>query len=362
MSYQNGTTHFNLPQTVGSDKRDWFDTNEAFRDIDEAIHTAVVDSGTALDQIEQVSTDVSAVDTKADSIGDRVTTIEGKQATDEENIAQNAQAISRVESKVDELDTDLAEMIEVTEEESATATVQHTVGSYFRYNDNLWVTTILIRVGDEIVPNVNCETTDVMTRVYALEQGGTPVEDVIDDTAILTDRTWSSSKINTELSAKADDSDVNAIETQLKANNSTAGVTDVPFRFGCTDDGDYGYILTEGGADTVIPFKSLNFASGVWAGINGGARNVTITKACNAYLAGASYGFQGAGNFSVGGNAIVSQSSAYESGGGEKSSYCSGYCRVLKLKLQPGTLTITPSYSGENGSYFYALFTDVAQS
>ena len=172
MSYQNGTTHYNLPQTVGSDKRDWFDTNEAFREIDEAIHTAVTDSSTALDQIEEVSTNVTAVDTKADSIAGRVTVIEGKQATDEENIAQNAQAISRVESKVDTMSVDLAEMIEVTEEESATASLQHNVGTYFRYNDNLWITTILIRIGDEIVPNVNCETTDVMSRVYALEQGG----------------------------------------------------------------------------------------------------------------------------------------------------------------------------------------------
>lgn len=42
-------------------------------------------------------------------------------------------------------------------------------------------------------------------------------------------------------------------------NNLTAEVdgADVPFRFGCTEDGKYGYVLTdEEGADTVVPFKT----------------------------------------------------------------------------------------------------------
>lgn len=30
---------------------------------------------------------------------------------------------------------------------------------------------------------------------------------------------------------------------------------DVPFRFGCNDDGEFGYIINQGGADSVIPFK-----------------------------------------------------------------------------------------------------------
>ena len=207
MSYQNGTTHFNLPQTVGSDKRDWFDTNEAFRDVDEALHSASVDSGTALDQIAQANVDIQAVDAKADGIDTRLTEVEGKQSTDEENIAQNSLAISNLSNKVDEVDTDLAEMIEVTEEQSATASVEHVVGSYFRYNGNLWRTTVLIRVGDEIVPNVNCETTDVMTRIEALEGASpTPTGSEIDDSVTALNKTWSSSKIDTLLVAKADDS------------------------------------------------------------------------------------------------------------------------------------------------------------
>jgi ABC-type glycerol-3-phosphate transport system substrate-binding protein len=40
MSYANGTQFYNLPQTVGTDKRDWFDTNAAFAAIDAALHAA----------------------------------------------------------------------------------------------------------------------------------------------------------------------------------------------------------------------------------------------------------------------------------------------------------------------------------
>ena len=48
-----------------------------------------------------------------------------------------------------------------------------------------------------------------------------------------------------------------AINKQLTAENTTAGISNVPFRFGVDDDGNYGYILTDEstGADAVIPFK-----------------------------------------------------------------------------------------------------------
>jgi hypothetical protein len=48
---------------------------------------------------------------------------------------------------------------------------------------------------------------------------------------------------------------IDEINDNLTASNQTAGVTDVPFRFGCTDDGKFGYIINQGGADSVIPFK-----------------------------------------------------------------------------------------------------------
>lgn len=47
MSYRVGTPNYNLPQTEGTDKRDWSDTNQAFLTIDTAIKNAVDTSASA---------------------------------------------------------------------------------------------------------------------------------------------------------------------------------------------------------------------------------------------------------------------------------------------------------------------------
>lgn len=47
MSYRVGTPNYNLPQTEGTDKRDWSDTNGAFLAIDTAIKNAVDTSASA---------------------------------------------------------------------------------------------------------------------------------------------------------------------------------------------------------------------------------------------------------------------------------------------------------------------------
>lgn len=60
MSYRVGTHNYNLPQTEGTDKRDWADTNQAFLAIDTAIKSAVDTSGSA-------SSAAAAAQTTADS-------------------------------------------------------------------------------------------------------------------------------------------------------------------------------------------------------------------------------------------------------------------------------------------------------
>lgn len=47
MSYRVGTPNYNLPQTEGTDKRDWSDTNQAFLTIDTAIKNAIDTSASA---------------------------------------------------------------------------------------------------------------------------------------------------------------------------------------------------------------------------------------------------------------------------------------------------------------------------
>lgn len=78
MSYATGTTHFNLPQTVASDKRDWSDTNQAFADVDAALYTAGQDAGTALTTAQTAQTTADGAVTTAQGA---VTTANGASAT-----------------------------------------------------------------------------------------------------------------------------------------------------------------------------------------------------------------------------------------------------------------------------------------
>ena len=80
MSYANGTPFINLPQTVGTDKRDWADTNEAFLDLDAKLKSAYegsINTADALAALAEVvsglSTDVSGLVT---TVGNHTTSIQ----------------------------------------------------------------------------------------------------------------------------------------------------------------------------------------------------------------------------------------------------------------------------------------------
>lgn len=173
MSYQNGTTHYNLPQTVGTDKRDWFDTNEAFANLDSAVYGAVQTGAVNTQKIEEAEGTVGQLNTRVGAVEGDVADIKVDVATAKEDIATQGTALSGLTTEVRDNKTDLEDMITAYEEATATASASHNVGDYFRYNNVLYITTITIRVGDTIVPDVNCRSTNVMTRVRALEnQGG----------------------------------------------------------------------------------------------------------------------------------------------------------------------------------------------
>lgn len=159
MSYANGTQFYNLPQTVGTDKRDWFDTNSPFAAIDAALHAAVV--GQASD-------------------AEAIATINGKLATDEADIAALQTKTNTHDSQIAALQTtvntqanqisdvrqDAEDMITANNEgAAATSTRAYAIGDYFIYNDVLYKATAAIAVGDTIVPNTNCEATNVDTEL-----------------------------------------------------------------------------------------------------------------------------------------------------------------------------------------------------
>lgn len=161
MSYATGTTHYNLPQTVGTDKRDWADTNQAFNDIDAAIYSAVSDvaaAGTAIVGLETRMTtaegNISDNAANITSLDTRMTTAEG--------------AITSLSGRVDDVSNDLSDMICAYNEPTATSTHAYVIGDYFRYNDVLYRATQSITIGDTIVPDTNCSTTNVSAELLQI--------------------------------------------------------------------------------------------------------------------------------------------------------------------------------------------------
>lgn len=55
--------------------------------------------------------------------------------------------------------------------------------------------------------------------------------------------------------------DINATNEEVNTLNENLTADGTPFRFGKDANGKYGYILTEGGADTVIPFSNIEFSN-----------------------------------------------------------------------------------------------------
>ena len=162
MSYATGTTHYNLPQTVGSDKRDWTDTNQAFSDLDTAVYGAAQGAEAAASAIQSINSELDV--------------IAGKQATDEENITTLSGKVSTLESTTSTLGAevldvrqDLQDNIESKHEASATSTHAYAIGDTFYYNDILYKATAAIAIGDTIVPTVNCMGITVMSQVSAIK-------------------------------------------------------------------------------------------------------------------------------------------------------------------------------------------------
>lgn len=161
MSYANGTTHYNLPQTVGTDKRDWFDTNQAYRDVDEALWGAKESAESATSQVDAIKDRLDVVESDMSTAQSDITTLEGEMSAVQSSITNLA-------NKVDDNYTDLSDTICAVKEPSATARYPHSVGTFFWYNDTLYVAIRDIAVGNTIVPNTNCVTRDIGTVLYHL--------------------------------------------------------------------------------------------------------------------------------------------------------------------------------------------------
>lgn len=164
MSYVNGTTHYNLPQTVGTDKRDWTDTNQAFADIDSAIYNAVETAETGATNIQALQTDLNALTT-------RVTSAEADISTNTTDIGVINTNINTINADIADVRQDAQDMICAYNEATATSSHSYSIGDYFIYNDVLYKVTAPIAIGGTIVPNTNCSATNVVTELDNLFDG-----------------------------------------------------------------------------------------------------------------------------------------------------------------------------------------------
>lgn len=162
MSYTNGTTHYNLPLTTGADKRDWSDTNQAFSDVDAALYGAVQDTA-------QAELDIDALETRMDTAEQNISTNTGNISGLDARLTTAEGAITSQAAQITDTRQDLEDMICAFNEASATSTHTYAIGDYFIYNDVLYKATQAIAIGDTIVPDTNCATTNVTTELLATE-------------------------------------------------------------------------------------------------------------------------------------------------------------------------------------------------
>lgn len=161
MSYTNETTYYGLPLPTGSDKSTWTDDNAAKERIDADLHSAVEMSTTASEDIVAIKATVAnllAADiqfqTDLDTANGKIDALQDKETLQDGEIAA--------------VRADAEDMITAYNEPTATSTHAYTAGDYFIYNDVLYQATSSIAIGDTIVPDTNCTTTNVATELSQL--------------------------------------------------------------------------------------------------------------------------------------------------------------------------------------------------
>ena len=220
MSYANGTTHYNLPQTVGTDKRDWFDTNTAFQNVDADLYSAKTTADNNASDITALTTRVGTAEGDITSLTTRVGNAEG-------DISALQSSQTTLGNKVADVKADLSDAICAIKEADATADYAHGVGEYFWYNDTLYITTSAIAIGDTIVPNTNCNTVTITSELLSII-GDIPdvsgLQPKSDNNLATTDKTvvGAINEINSDLSAYTYDTSVDLSGYTSNDNQFTA--------------------------------------------------------------------------------------------------------------------------------------------
>lgn len=162
MGYTNETTHYGIPLPLGSDKTTPMDYNTSMQKIDTTLFEAKSDSASALEKANTNEESIGDANDEISALKTRMTTAEGQ-------IATNATGLTNLTNTVNDNEADAQDMITAYNEATATSTHEYSVGDYFIYNDVLYKAILAISVGDTIVPDTNCTTTNVTTEIAELK-------------------------------------------------------------------------------------------------------------------------------------------------------------------------------------------------
>lgn len=169
--YTNETTHFGIPLPLGSDLTTPMDYNEAAEAVDTALFEAQGDAATAN---ENAAAAVETANATSEALGTLSTTVGGHTS----QIAALAARMTGAENDITDVRSDLEDMITAYNEPTATSTHAYSAGDYFIYNDVLYKANDTIAIGATIVPNTNCEATNVATEVTEVKSALTDKADL----------------------------------------------------------------------------------------------------------------------------------------------------------------------------------------
>ena len=152
MASTNFTTHYSIPLPLGTDLTTPMDYNEAAEAVDTALFAAETDAGNA-----------------SEAAADAVDTVAGDLSQEKAKIVALQTRMTNAENEIDDVRVDSSDMITAYNEPTATASHAYAIGDFFIYNNTLYKATAAIAIGATIVPDTNCETTNVSSELIGIK-------------------------------------------------------------------------------------------------------------------------------------------------------------------------------------------------
>lgn len=249
MSFTNETTHYGLPQWIGSDKPTYLvDQNNAYQKIDSEIYNANVTAGEAVTTANgAASTAASAAETAAGAVttaqaaAETANTADGK-ADSAISQAQAAQTAAGAAQTAAQAAQEAAAGNSITNLAPAyDPTITYAIDALVTAEGKLYKCIVAVDTPEQFDIN---KWDDVTTsEVYARIGSGGDVYTKTEADALFETQTHASSTYETKANVTAKNN------LKLAVNGGGAAI-----RFGIDGNGNYGYV--KDGADTVFPFSS----------------------------------------------------------------------------------------------------------